>query len=196
MPTELLLDYLAGNSRWKRMQFQMVYQCAPVLKGVKASNIITLPSEIWKKINKTLAGTSISWMILASDEKKDIILLYRRDWLEYILDKEEVRKYIRTFGYYQTAVEEVLTELQLRYQLYLNGLAEFPHEVGILLQYPLRDVKDFIASDGKNSIISGYWKVYHNPGAARRIFAVYDCIREKAAKEFMAGVEIREICKE
>jgi len=195
MPTELLLDYLAKSNRWKKMQFQMVYQCAPVLKGVKASNTITFPKGMWEKTKNTLAGTCVCWLRLAAGGKKDVILIYRREWLENILAKEEVQKFIREFGYDQLIVESVLERLQLRYREYMDGNGEFPHEMGTFLQYPLGDVKAFIAFEGKNSLLSGYWKVYSNPKEAQRIFWLYDCIRDKAAKEFMNGFGLQQICR-
>ena len=42
----------------------------------------------------------------------------------------------------------------------------FPHEVGVLLGYPLADVLAFIAHDGRDELACGVWKAYINPESA------------------------------
>ena len=37
---------------------------------------------------------------------------------------------------------------------------DFPHEMGVLLGYPLEDVKGFINNRGRIFLYTGYWKVY------------------------------------
>ena len=48
----------------------------------------------------------------------------------------------------------------MRYRAYMNGSKIFPHEMGLLLGYPVEDVTGFMVHGGKNSLYSGYWKVY------------------------------------
>lgn len=190
MPTELLLGYLKGCSDLAQQQFQIFFQCAPVIKGVKASNIITLPKEIWNELerdlHKALDGSGVSWLRLATRKAKAVIFLYRRDWLENILKQTKVQHFLKGYGYRLVKLDETLLKLQRRYQDYSEGKMGFPHEMGIFLHYPLADVKAFIENGGKNSLLNGYWKVYHNPQEARRVFHMYDRVKEKAAKEFMS----------
>ena len=185
MPAEILLDYLSRSSQWRRIQFQIVFQCAPVFKGVKASNIITLPEGTWKRLKGRIAGGEVRVMLLHGGGKNEVILFYREKWLHNILKKPEVESFFKTHGYTDLVLSAVLSRMQERYEAYVQGEMDFPHELGILLQYPLEDVKSFIVNAGKNSLFCGYWKVYHNPKEARKIFHLYDRIREKAAREFI-----------
>ena len=41
MPPELLLDYIERCKDGRKLSFMILFHCAPVLKGVKASNMIT-----------------------------------------------------------------------------------------------------------------------------------------------------------
>ena len=50
---------------------------------------------------------------------------------------------------------------------------EFPHEVGIFLDYPLADVIGFIRHQGAAFCCVGCWKAYTNEEQARRTFALY-----------------------
>ena len=193
MPAEILLDYQAKSSVFRKMQFQVVFQCAPVLKGVKASNLITIPKGFWSKLKREWENSKIRWICLASGRENDVVLLYREKWLVNLLGKAEVMAFLEKYGYTVFNLEPVLSRLACRYAAYSMGECGFPHELGIFLQYPLRDVEAFIENEGKNSLFTGYWKVYHNPGEARRVFGMYDRVREKAAREFMSGFAVEQI---
>lgn len=60
-------------------------------------------------------------------------------------------------------------------------------EKGIFLQYPLEDVTSFVENKGKNFLLSGYWKVYHNIERAKEIFSSYDKAKEELIKEILNG---------
>ena len=62
-----------------------------------------------------------------------------------------------------------------------------------ILDYPIDDVKCFIEQDGKDSLFSGYWKVYNNPGRAKMIFWAYDKAKTSAVNEYLIGKSIRDI---
>ena len=62
-----------------------------------------------------------------------------------------------------------------------------PHELGIILEYPVEDVEDFIKFGGQNCLMERYWKVYHNVERARAVFAAYDAAKDQAMGEVIAG---------
>ena len=70
---------------------------------------------------------------------------------------------------------------------------EFPHELGVLLEYPVEDVKGFIANQGRNSLMTRYWKVYHNKPEAERIFRIYDEAKEQALWEIVQGASLGKV---
>ena len=86
-----------------------------------------------------------------------------------------------------------MKKLRERYRLYAQNGGEFPHELGVLLEYPLEDVEGFIANAGQNSLASRYWKVYHNPQEAERTFRVYDEAQEQAMREIMNGFALGQV---
>ncbi len=49
--------------------------------------------------------------------------------------------------------------------------ADFPHEIGVFLGYPLYDVVGFIENQGRNFTCCGCWKAYGDPDAAQQHFA-------------------------
>jgi hypothetical protein len=104
------------------------------------------------------------------------------------------------YDYKKDPVQNVLSHLKLNFIQYNaykavhrnmasadDSLCSFPHEIGVLLGYPRMDVEDFVKYQGKNYILNGYWKVYHNAEEALRVFEQYRNIRETAIELLKEG---------
>ena len=182
-----MLHFLNNCTPEEKFGFRVVTQCAPVLKGVKISNLITMKPGGWRKIRAYLKKSRIICIPLYADAEKEVLFLYRYEQLERHLKNREVREFLRSCGYESFEVASVLVRLRRRYQLYAGISKEFPHELGVLLGYPVGDVQGFIDNRGENSLTSRYWKVYQNPKEAEKIFDLYDRVKEQALKEIMCG---------
>ena len=170
MSAETMLHFLNNCTPEEKFGFRVVTQCAPVLKGVKISNLITMKPGGWRKIRAYLKKSRIICIPLYADAEKEVLFLYRYEQLERHLKNREVREFLRSCGYESFEVASVLVRLRRRYQLYAGISKEFPHELGVLLGYPVGDVQGFIDNRGENSLTSRYWKVYQNPKEAEKIF--------------------------
>lgn len=193
MPVETMLSFLNNCTPEAKLGFQVVTQCAPVLKGVKMSNLISVKQGSWLKIREYLKKSRIVCVPLYSDGVKEVLFLYRFDRLRTHLCQEKIRKFLCRYGYTCFDVASVLKRLRERYQRYAQTGEEFPHELGVLLEYPLEDVEGFIANAGQNSLTSRYWKVYHNPQEAEKTFRVYDEAKEQAMREIMDGFALGQV---
>ena len=187
MSAETMLHFLNNCTPEEKFGFRVVTQCAPGLKGVKISNLITMKPGGWRKIRAYLKKSRIICIPLYADAEKEVLFLYRYEQLERHLKNREVREFLRSCGYESFEVASVLVRLRRRYQLYAGISKEFPHELGVLLGYPVGDVQGFIDNRGENSLTSRYWKVYQNPKEAEKIFDLYDRVKEQALKEIMCG---------
>ena len=187
MSAETMLHFLNNCTPEEKFGFRVVTQCAPVLKGVKISNLITMKPGGWRKIRAYLKKSRIICIPLYADAEKEVLFLYRYEQLERHLKNREVREFLRSCGYESFEVASVLVRLRRRYQLYAGISKEFPHELGVLLGYPVGDVQGFIDNRGENSLTSRYWKVYQNPKESEKIFDLYDRVKEQALKEIMCG---------
>ena len=187
MSADTMLHFLNNCTPEEKFGFRVVTQCAPVLKGVKISNLITMKPGGWRKIRAYLKKSRIICIPLYADAEKEVLFLYRYEQLERHLKNREVREFLRSCGYESFEVASVLVRLRRRYQLYAGISKEFPHELGVLLGYPVGDVQGFIDNRGENSLTSRYWKVYQNPKEAEKIFDLYDRVKEQALKEIMCG---------
>ena len=187
MSAETMLHFLNNCTPEEKFGFRVVTQCAPALKGGKLSNLITMKPGGWRKIRAYLKKSRIICIPLYADAEKEVLFLYRYEQLERHLKNREVREFLRSCGYESFEVASVLVRLRRRYRLYAGIPKEFPHELGVLLGYPVGDVQGFIDNRGENSLTSRYWKVYQNPKEAEKIFDLYDRVKEQALKEIMCG---------
>lgn len=193
MSSEVILNYLGQCDGNKKLEFRVVCQCAPVLKGIKISNLVRIPAGTWKMLWHTLIGSHVICVPLYFGKDSDMIFLYRYNKMEDHLRKEEVGSFLKEYGYQNLSVSGVIARLRVRYEEYMEGKAEFPHELGVILEYPVEDVQGFICNQGKNCLLSKYWKVYHNKEKAEETFKRYDQVRENAMAEMIAGRPLRQV---
>ena len=83
--------------------------------------------------------------------------------------------------FFPFSLDACLEHLQKRFRL------EFPHEIGLFLDYPPEDVRGFLEHRGAESLAVGYWKVYGNVEKARRAFRRYRRAECDAARSLLNG---------
>ena len=193
MSKEVVSYMLSGMDNMKSLQVQLILQCAPFLKGIKIACILNITEENSRELYEILEGTGIKFKILTRNHGKCLVLLYRRESFSRYLKRTDVREFLGSYGYEDVEPEKMLERLSKRVCQYSDGEICFPHEIGAFLDYPIDDVKCFIEKDGKDSLFSGYWKVYNNPGRAKMIFWSYDKAKTSAVNEYLIGKSIRDI---
>lgn len=193
MSKEVVSYMLSGMDNMKSLQVQLILQCAPFLKGIKIACILNITEENSRELYEILEGTGIKFKILTRNHGKCLVFLYRRESFSRYLKRTDVREFLGSYGYEDVETEKMLERLSKRVCQYSDGEICFPHEIGAFLDYPIDDVKCFIEKDGKDSLFSGYWKVYNNPGRAKMIFWAYDKAKTSAVNEYLIGKSIQDI---
>lgn len=193
MPIQEIMKLKTALDEETRISLLLAIHCAPILSGSKAANIMTVTGREFFRIGYLLQGTDISYRFLKIKGDKGILYLYRERELVMYLHAEEIRDFLKEYGYMSDNLDDMLEHLSNRICLYSNGNAAFPHEIGIFLEYPLMDVKGFLENDGKNFIYSGYWKVYHDVQSTIQKFRQYDEERERAIMAVVSGQKIKDI---
>ena len=77
------------------LEVKIAGQCAPVLAGVKPSNMLVLENKHIRDVVRTLEGTGLSWRCLYAGSEKNIWLLYRKEALQEIVSREEERMFLK-----------------------------------------------------------------------------------------------------
>ncbi|MCD7715354.1 MAG: DUF3793 family protein [Lachnospiraceae bacterium] len=170
-------------------------QCAPVITGVKPSNLLIVEKGNQNGLRHVLKGTELCVHLLHSSAIKDYWFLYDPDALREVLAEPEKGQYLKECGYAADDMGRVLERLAERFRNYKRGADAFPHEMGVLFGYPLNDVKGFIENGGQNFKRSGYWKVYDDVAYADRIFNLYESAKKTALQLCGRGWRIADIWK-
>lgn len=179
--------------RKKDLALRVASQCAPLLCGIKISNILIIQNDEIKRMYQLFCNTSINMKRLYVNDHITSFLLYDHDKLEMYLQNHYIHYFMNQQGYKNLEIHEILDQVSNRYREFKNNTGEFPHELGILLGYPLSDVIGFIENKGQNSLYTGYWKVYSNVSQALMTFLEYTKAKEIVERELNRGLSISEI---
>lgn len=169
---------------------QLALQCAPLLTGIKPSNLLTLRNHSVIEVEDAFCGTDIVVQTLCETGQQTVLLLYREKELKEYLNQADVKRAMRLFGYRTLHLTDIFTSLCTHYQKYMTDRESFPHELGLLLGYPVEDVLGFVENRGQNYLYAGYWKVYGNVQQAKRTFARYNDAKEKMIRMACSGAEL------
>lgn len=171
----------------------LIDHCAPTLSGLKIANMFTCTyfsqNELYDKIllwNSLLNSRRIFLKVLRYESFRAIVYVYRKNNLEEVLSNIDISNFLYNYGYKSSKISYSINLLRKRMVLNCN----FPHEIGIFLGYPLKDVNSFIKNSGKNCLYAGYWKVYHNKNEAIKMFNNFTKCRLLYRNLFLGGKSV------
>lgn len=175
------------------VEVRLALQCAPLITKIKISNLLTVSSKESDRIHAILAGTEIESYCLYRQREQSIYFLYDRSELEKCLQEISIKQALAGYGYPNVEIAGILECLCKRYAAFRNGEGNFPHEMGILLGYPIEDVEGFVKNEGENYLYAGYWKVYKDVEDKKLLFDSYECAKEGLMLLVGHGYSIRAI---
>ena len=174
----------------------LVYNLSLVIAGIKPAVTVTI-----KKNNKKLFNNwnefgisfldNINFKFIELRESSDSIIIMIYD--EFLLEKELKQKshmnFLFDIGYAQNScIDDYVNTLKFRYEKY-----HCPHELGLFLGIPFKDVKDFMECTTKKCLLCGYWKVYNDSNKAKIIFNKYDKVKEYTILNMLEGNSSRDL---
>ncbi len=154
----------------------LTYHLAPVMNCDKASSILTFNKKrrglyyLWDKYKYSFKmKTAMSFFELKRTDSIITVLFFMPCYIKTIIHNRRNREFLKKYGYEEyTSMQGYLNKLKERYE------QQCPHDIGLFLGVPLQDVKSFIEFNGKNYLMCGYWKVYHELHKKIKIFNNYD----------------------
>ena len=171
---------------------KLAFHTAPTLMGIKCASLIALSCsefdiDIHLRIfNRRAAERGLKIRIMHLCETRCVLLVYNEKKLYARLREAETAAMLNAEGYdVNGGLEAMLTRLSER-----MCECEFPHEIGLFLDYPAEDVKGFIANNGCNYKLCGCWKVYGSEEHAKRTFANYEKCRKFLCNKLNEGCDI------
>lgn len=159
----------------------LIRHCAATLAGHKCASLFSCRGmtheeleENIRAVNDVLSGKGLRAHCLRACGQGALVYVYRMGALSKKLSSREIREFLLPYGYRDFSLDGALKTLA---QHVVCG-QDFPHEIGVFLDYPLADVAAFIENEGRNCRCVGCWKVYYNEEEARRTFALYRKCRD------------------
>lgn len=182
---------LQKNKKW--LERQIAIQCAPLLAGLKPSNLLIVPQGMETELKEILKKTRFALYRLSEYSGKQVYLVYKVNELIVYLTEPMVQELLLELGYGGCELFYLLQCVSRKYTAHKREKSEFPHELGLLLGYPAVDVKGFMVHAGKNFLYSGYWKVYGNVRETVSLFREFGRAKEYVVQLVEKGYSIADI---
>lgn len=145
--------------------------------------------------------------VLTVGRGRALMLVSRAEGLQGLIDQADVAEFLAQAGLDVLGPRQLVRSLRLRMAGFERSHREqaeqdapaceqdvaFPHEVGVVLGYPLADVRGFIEHDGKDELACGVWKAYTNPAQARRRWGEMRACRNAAMRRYACGAGLSEL---
>lgn len=184
---------IVQNMDLSLVETKMVLQCAPVLTGIKISNLLIVATKDEEAVRTILRKSGIIHYRLLRQEGKTTFLLFYKTKVSAYLQDPDVQRILKANGYRDLSLGGIFRTFQYRYQACIDQGEGFPHEMGLLLGYPVEDVEGFIEHKGHGFLYSGYWKVYGHVEEKKALFEKYEVAKETLIQLLAEGVDIRQI---
>lgn len=174
----------------------LLLNISQVLSGIKPASTISLTkngNNIYDKWIRYgidfIKSIGLEFVELRENKGSTILLIYNRETLEKNIFREEEKRFLKNLGYEENQnLQSYINKLKERYELY-----HCPHELGLFLGIPIKDVKDFMNCTEKKCLLCGYWKVYNDSNAAKHIFSMYDEVKVYTLNEILKGSNSRNL---
>ena len=144
-------------SEISKFEMALAYHAAPTLMGIKCGSLLSLSNDefdlsgLAEILSNQLADRGLRIRLIPFSEKRRLVYIYSEEMLKQRLCCKAIRRFLSGYGYApELNTEQCLDRLSER--LSEN---EFPHEIGIFLDYPLEDVKGFIDNSGQHCKLFG-----------------------------------------
>ena len=96
----------------ERIETHLVVQCAPMISGMKVSNLLNVEKKLAPQMKQVLERSGISYYLLLESEDKATFLVYREDGLKAYLMQDRVCQSMKSFGYESLDLSDVLSRFQ------------------------------------------------------------------------------------
>ena len=135
----------------------MGYHCAPAIRGIKLSNLVSIPRDMNEQIqfvlteyNKEFNEKGLFFFELCRCKARRLLLVFREKQLRDYVRQPAVMTFLKAYGYHdRMSIMEMLEHLRYR--------------------------------------MCGEWKVYHDVVDAKRSFLCYKACREFCQTQLMLG---------
>lgn len=174
----------------------LTVELASTVQGCKPSTVLSLVDTrglalltLWRQYGiDFLQQTRVRYLVLRKSANRETILFYRPEALEACLKDKRHQYFFRNLGYpIEQGVEACLDLLRRRFQ------ATCPHEIGLILGIPLKDVLGFMGLSDLPLTCRKEWCIYGNPDESIRTIERFARNRSVVLEHLSGGMTCHEI---
>jgi len=147
------IKFIYNADEKEYMMSLITYALSPTIAGYKPSSIITISNKyknmynLWCRYgSEYLKNINLKVFEIHRKENAIILLFYNEKMLSEVLCYEDNAEFLSKFGYHNSM--PLIDKLNLLKNRYEYNFC--PHEMGIFLGIPVKDVEDFINCSEKN----------------------------------------------
>ena len=129
----------------------------------------------------------LNYIELKVEEESSLVLFYNPAVLDATLAEKRNRRWLARLGYPENGTtDDLLAELRIRW-----ARKDIPHEVGVFIGYPLKDVAGFMRRIPVTPVHNGAWRVYGGARESLERMRLYASAEDEArtALQSASGVE-------
>lgn len=181
-----------SNSIYIKRILEMI---GAVILGSKPAEIINVPGSNEEKKLKLSQIESffshcsrVTYRIITTHDGGKRVLFINEKSMEKVLSNKRCVNFLKFVGYSSNyELNEYMDELVFRLQS-----EEFPHEIGVFLGYPLKDVLGFMGYGNKELVEIRNWRIYGDKEVSYKVYNSF--MRDKAImKEMVQTMNITEL---
>ncbi|MBO3445864.1 DUF3793 family protein [Clostridium sp. CCUG 7971] len=170
----------------------------PVILGSKPCEILNIPLKDKMRVNKLNDIENffsncfkVNYEVISTTDGGTRILFINKKSLSKVLDNKKYINFLKFIGYpsnysIDNYIDVLVDKLHSK---------EFPHEIGIFLGYPLKDVAGFMGYGNYKFCKVRYWKVYGDPSISDMVCDSFikDRNKMKEILEFNSLDELKKV---
>ena len=150
----------------------LMLECSEVLAGIKPANLLSLVNrprscgrnlyQLWQTHYNELSTrlADINFKVLQTRDRSMLLFCFNPELLDRHLSHSGIRVILARAGYDTTQDSiALLAEMCSR----IENSDAFPHEIGLFIGYPAKDVAAFMGMVNLPYACQGPWKIYGEP---------------------------------
>lgn len=173
------------------LEYCLGKNCGVTFAGLKIASLFRLRKIHADELGyfaDCFAKKGFKFEILRDDGEWLLLYVYHEERLKARLFEEASYRFLCGRGYDFSCVADAIAQLK---EALRSG--EFPHEIGVFLGYHLDDVKSFILSPDRGVVLTGCWKVYHDPEEKAKLFERFERCSNRICALLQGGTPLTQI---
>lgn len=163
----------ANDSTSQKKRLFLIENLAPLVMRIKPSVLMNVSynDEVdWSKFKILFTrGKTLQIREIRKLNRQLQVMFYQKDLLDFVLSQQAIQQFLRSLSYpTQYSLDSYLQVLKQRILS-----RRFPHEIGVFLGYPLKDVLGFMGLLPLPYTRTQGWRIYGDERPSNEVYENY-----------------------